>query len=405
MPDSEESDVIIIGAGPAGLATALGLAKSGLSVLIIDKETFPRDKVCGGGLGSRSIRVLNDLLPDKTLPFPTLSIVGFTVTTPDLKEYVYQMHEQPTKTRLGVTIHRSDFDSALLAEVMKMGSVRFKPDTEALSIDADEHGVTIQTSTNKLRGQIAVIADGAHSRLTDQVAEAPFERSSDAIALRGIFKGVTPDQGGDVVHFYFFRDVFPGYFWLFPLPNNLWNAGIYLPLRFKHQKTQNLNRLFFDLLQENSVLAGRFQDAVLTGKIESDVLPLAKSGRRFSGNRWLLAGDAAALVDPLAGEGIANALMSGQLAADHIRKAFEINDFGAKHNSRYDEKLLLRVSNEFKSRHRIINFFGTKPRLFSILFKQLARSKAFQRMMIKILYNKTVEGRLFLKPESKSGYD
>lgn len=405
MPDSEESDVIIIGAGPAGLATALGLARSGLSILVIDKETFPRDKVCGGGLGSRSVRVLRDLLPENPLPFPTLPILGFTVTTPDLKEYVYQQGDSSDKARLGVTIHRTDLDGALLEEVLKTGKIRFKPETEALSFEPDGLGVTIQTNTISLRAKMVVIADGAHSRLADKVAAAPFDRSTDAIALRGIFKGVAPDQSGDMVHFYFFRDVFPGYFWLFPLPNNLWNAGIYLPLRFKHQKTQNLNRLFFDLLQENSVLAGRFQDAVLTGRIESDVLPLAKTGRRFSGDRWLLAGDAAALVDPLAGEGIANALMSGQLAANHIQKAFDADDFGAAFNSRYDELLLVKLSHEFKSRHRLINFFGTKPRLFSILFKQLARSNAFQRLMIKILYNKTVKGRLFLKPESKSGYD
>jgi len=394
MPHAEESDVIIIGAGPAGLATALGLAGSGLKVNVFDKDSFPRDKVCGGGLSSRSLRVINDLIPGNGLQSFSIPIHGFGVTTPDHHEYHYLpgSHDQPVV--LGATVNRKQFDAVLLDHVIQQSNVGFFPETEVEAVSITEEGVSVSTTNGTKKASIVVVADGAHSQLVDSFAGDPFDRKCDAVALRGVFKDVKPVAGEHFISFYFLKEVFPGYFWMFPVPGGLWNVGIYIPLRFRHQKEYNLNRLFFDIIQENSELAARFQDATLTGRIESDILPLGKRVRRYSGTRWLSVGDAASLVDPLAGEGIGNALMSGQIAAKHLVKAFEMNDFSASFNQQYDSDLMLRLRPEFRFRHRLIHFFGNKPRLFNLLFRQIARNGRFQSMIVRLLYKKTVPGRL-----------
>jgi len=394
MPDSEESDVIIIGAGPAGLATALGLSGSGLSVKIIDKSCFPRDKVCGGGLSSRSLRVLGDLLPGSIGSFPVLPVKGFSMVTPDQTGYIYLPETLDKQLVLGATTDRRLFDNYLTEAVRDLPDTVFMSETEAVDINIETEHVVIETNKGLIKGKVAVIADGAHSKLINSLAGDPFDRNMDAIALRGIFKDVKPEGEQSVVSFYFLKEVFPGYFWLFPMPDGHWNAGIYLPLRFKQQKKHNLNRLFFDIIQENSVLSGRFQDAVLTGSIESDILPLGKFHRQYSGDRWLSVGDAASLVDPIAGEGIGNALMSGQLAAKHLLDAFLNNDFSAGFNYRYEKELFQHIGPEIKSRSRIIRFLGTKPRLFNWLFRQIARSSYFQTIVVRFLYGISAPGRL-----------
>lgn len=396
MPHAEESDVIIIGAGPAGLATALGLAGSGLKVSVFDKDSFPRDKVCGGGLSSRSLRVIGDLIPDNRLQSSMVLIHGFGVTTPDRHEYHYLPGNPDEPVVMGATINRSRFDEALLDEVLQLPGVTFFPETEVDAVSITDEGASVTTARGTFHAAMVVMAGGAHSQLIDPYAGDPFNRKYDAIALRGIFKDIKPVAGENFVSFYFLKEVFPGYFWIFPSPGGLWNVGIYIPLRFSRQKEYNLNRLFFDIIQENSSLAVRFQDASLTGRIESDILPLGKRARRYSGTRWLSVGDAASLVDPLAGEGIGNALMSGQLAAKHLMNAFEANDFSASFHQQYDRDLMLRLKPEFRLRHRLIRFFGNKPRLFNLLFRQIARSSRFQSAIVKLLYNKPVPGRLTL---------
>lgn len=394
MPSVVQSDILVVGCGPAGLATALGLAQSHLKVTLIDKDRFPRDKVCGGGLSSRSLRVLSDLFQGDHSGLSMLPVHGFEVTTPDHHLYRYRPRVSEGELVMGATINRNQFDEELLRRAEQLTNTEVFYSTKVLGIETEHDQVRVKSDDKEFVGKVVVVADGAHSKLIDTLAGKPFDRKRDAIALRGIFKNIRVVDNSNLVGFYFLKEVFPGYFWIFPLPDGLWNAGIYVPLSMRKHKKHNLNRLFFDLIQENSELSARFQDAVLIGQIESDVLPLAKPHRVYSGNRWLSVGDSASLVDPLAGEGIGNALMSGLLAANHLVKAFEHGNFSAQYNQQFDQRLMSVLKKEFSLRGGLIRFFGNKPRLFSFLFREIARSHPFQSLVAKILYKKTVEGRL-----------
>lgn len=394
MASVSEFDVVIVGAGPAGLSTALGLKGSGLRVVIIDKERFPRDKVCGGGLSSRSLRVINDLFPDGSFAAPLQAIQGFEITTPDHSVYQYQPVDKGVPLQLGATTDRQKFDEALLQAVLRLPDIEFRERVKANELSFSESQVVVSTTAGELITKMVVLADGAHSQLIGPLSGSAFNRKTDGLALRGIFREVKPTGGEHFVSFYFLKEVFPGYLWIFPTTDGLWNVGVYVPLKSWHHNSFNLNRLFFELIQDNSELASRFQDAVLVGRVESDILPLGKLQRRFSGHRWISAGDSASLIDPLAGEGIGNALMSGQLSAKHLLNVFAQGDFSSGFNHRFDEQLLLRLRGEFLQRQRLIDFFSNKPRFFNLLFRQMARSRFFQRVVVKTLYKKTVAGKL-----------
>ncbi|HML86358.1 MAG TPA: hypothetical protein PKE52_14480, partial [Bacteroidales bacterium] len=174
----------------------------------------------------------------------------------------------------------------------------------ALDWSKDTSGVHVKTTKGTFSAKAIIIAAGAHpAREIEPNGYTPFDRNSDAIALRAYFKDVDQDGLNDQIKFYFFKEIYPGYFWIFPQNNSISNVGVYLPLRYKHQKGINLQSLFYELIQEKSVLASRFQNASLIGKIESSVLPLHKKKRVLSGDRFLVVGDTASLVDELAGEG------------------------------------------------------------------------------------------------------
>ncbi len=115
-------------------------------------------------------------------------------------------------------------------------------------------------------------------------------------------------------------------------------------------------------------------------------LPLGSKKRNISGERFLLTGDAAALIDPFSGEGIANAIRSGRVAADHTIQCFEQNDFSAAFNKAYDKEIYRRMWNEFKiskTLQRIINY----PRLFNFVIKRVNNSKRLQSVLIEALAN------------------
>ena len=130
---------------------------------------------------------------------------------------------------------------------------------------------------------------------------------------------------GNFIELYFFKDFVPGYLWVFPLPNNEANVGIGLLSSFISKKSVNLKEIFQKQLKEHPAFQERFKDAVPIETIKGYGLPLGSAMKQISGNRFLLLGDAASLIDPFSGEGIANGIRSGRLAADVVKEAMTKN--------------------------------------------------------------------------------
>lgn len=389
MPD-DLADVVIVGAGPAGVACALGLAGSGLNVLLLDKDQFPREKVCGGGLWLRSVRVLNDLLPKVSSNLQSFEnktpLCGISVCTPEGSNFVYKSNflGNDRKT-LGYTVNRDDFDEWMVNQASKAPELSFIPASQVLEVKSTNSGLRVLGEGFDYQAKIVVFADGAQALASGDLTGMQFNRTADALAIRAIFRGVTINTDDKVLEFCFLKEIYPGYLWLFPLHNDTVNVGLYLPLKYLGKQKANLKNALFELIQENSSLACRFQDATLVGSIRGGLLPLGKKNMVLSGDGFLIAGDAASLVDPLGGEGIGNALFSGQLAAAHILKCFEADNFSAAFNQAYDQQIQKAILNDFGFRHWLIDFMKKHPSLFNYSVKKVSTNMAFRKMLANAL--------------------
>lgn len=389
MPD-DLADVIIVGAGPAGVATALGLAGSGLKVFLLDKDQFPREKVCGGGLWLRSVRVLNDLLPNVGSNLQSYrnkaALCGISVCTPEGSNFVYKSNFQGEERKtLGYTVNRDDFDTWMVQQAQRASEIRFFAASHVTEVKTTSTGVHVLGEGFNYQAKMLVFADGAQALASSELSGMQFNRKTDALAIRAYFKGVSTISEDKVLEFCFLKEVYPGYLWLFPLNDDTVNVGLYLPLKYFGKQKANLKNALFELIQENSSLACRFQDATLVGSIRGGLLPLGKSKVVLSGERYLITGDAASLVDPLGGEGIGNALYSGQLAAAHILNCFKADNFSSAFNQRYDQQIHKSILNDFGFRHWLIGFMKKHPGLFNYSVKKVSTNMAFRKMLANAL--------------------
>ncbi|SDQ34336.1 NAD(P)/FAD-dependent oxidoreductase [Quadrisphaera sp. DSM 44207] len=309
--DEPAWDVVVVGAGPAGAATALGALteRPGARVLLLDRADFPRDKVCGDGVAPHALDVLAEVgvhgLLDDWPVAPRLRI-GL-----DGGPVVEQVMQRPS-----YVVPREVFDARLVAAAVERGAVLRRQRVRSSTEDAA--GVVLDDGT---RGRVLVGADGAHSVV--RRALHPGQRpGTTAIALRG-YGRVRPEHDGVQVLAFAARGRRPCYAWSFPIGDGRANVGYgeLVPPGPEHPTRAHL------LARLEELLPGTTADAEALG---GHPLPLS-TGRPPSAGRGrvLLVGDAASLVNPVTGEGIYYAVLSGVLAGRAAAASLQGSAHGA----------------------------------------------------------------------------
>ncbi|HQQ02515.1 MAG TPA: NAD(P)/FAD-dependent oxidoreductase [Bacteroidales bacterium] len=381
LPD--DCDVAIVGAGPAGLACALTLKGKGLTIKIFDKKAFPRSKPCGGGLGIRAIHTLQKLSPYNHNLLDNFEgktpIDGFEVTTPKHKNYSFSLKNDYTLTQpLGYTVNRYDFDAYLLQNLLDNTNIQFYPQTKVTKILKHEDKVEFLANGELMKASLVIDATGV-----DQIREKSL-RNNWAFAITSFVKYLHLEENQhNKLQFYFTPLIYPGYFWIFPLSEGLANVGLFVPKKYFKSSLLQLRHYFFELIQSDSLLAAQFQSASLASPLQGGWLPLGYPKGTYSKGRILKVGDAACLVDPLAGEGIGNALLSGHLAGLHILQAFNENNFSDEFLSSYNHIITDTFDHEFKFRHRIVKYLSKHPKAFERCFHYLNTSDDFRKFIFK----------------------
>lgn len=380
---TDHVDIAIVGAGPAGTATALALHGSGLKVAVVDKSTFPRDKICGDAISPDVVNQLNKL-PLNTGPLfdqfdEKIWCKAVRFISPNYG------HADLSLNRYSITGYvspRLDFDAFMFEQASKSDDIQMITGHSVSSIERNTSGVTLELSNDQhIHAQAVVGADGAHSVVGRHFNEEKVDKNHHCAGLRIYYENVTGFSEENAVELHFYKELLPGYFWMFPLPGNRANIGLGMLSAHVAKRKPNLKHMLQDIIANHPNVKDRFKDARPLEDIKGFGLPLGSKKRIISGDRYLLTGDAASLINPLSGEGIANAIRSGRIAADHLRSAFEKNDFSAAFNKGYDKEVYARMWSELQLNYWI-QLAMRRPRLCNFIVKRAIGSPSVQEMVL-----------------------
>ena len=330
------ADVAVVGAGPAGIAAAIGLARAGRDVTVLDRTRFPRDKYCGDGLTTGALRLLEHLGLDPASVSSWRAATSLVIRSPTGREVTYPFGR---RGQYAATGRRHDLDAALVDLARRAGAeVLDGRACEGVAVERDR--VVLTTAGGALHARYAVAADGMWSPMRRMLGLALPAYRGDWHAFRQYYSGVGPEAAG-ALRVWFEPEILPGYVWSFPLPGGAANIGFGVS-RATH-RTGSLGRLWDELRNRPHIAAVLGPAATAADRPRAWPIPTRLGDLPLASGRVLFCGDAAGVGDPMTGEGIGQALLSGLLAAEALAAAGPGDDGAARRRYRSGvERHLLR---------------------------------------------------------------
>jgi geranylgeranyl reductase family protein len=346
----ETFDIAILGAGPAGTSTAMALKNSGLSVALIDKAIFPRRKACGDAIPGNTLKHLRALLPDFDAELLGLSA----------KEKVFSTAFFPRKGRpvtmswvnLAYNSPREDFDDFLLRTCLKHTNTQFFEGTHIARLAYDNDGFVQlfhKDGSTFLRARFVIGCDGPNSVVADSLLPKDKQPGRDGTAITAYYENVICKPGQNEM-FVLKNKRQTGYFWIFPIGGDVYNVGFGL---FGREKVP-YKAMLRGLIENDELISPRFLNARQISDYKGGNLPFGGRKNCICGDNFILAGDAAHLVDPLLGHGIDKAVESGIIAARHAIRCFADKNFTARNTKLYQREIHHKTGKELRLRFLIL---------------------------------------------------
>lgn len=377
---SKSYDVIIVGAGPAGASCAMGLAKN-TRYAVLDKASFPRDKICGDAIPGRALQVMEALSPELASNFKDFSEkqiirVGRAVAPSGA---ALDLHF----TRHGYCAKRMSFDQFLFDEAKNRSNADFYENGELKSIEELPNGVKLTLKDGReLEAKLVIACDGAQSVVAKKFANKKVDKKHYSGAVRAYIKNVkaVPE---DTMTICFLKDYMPGYFWIFPLKNNYYNVGFGMMSKDIAARKINLKKALKEICASED-MQNYFQDAEFDGEVRGYNLPMGGKKTAISGRRYMLCGDAANLIDPATGEGIGNAMLSGRLAAEQALRCIEDDKYDAEFISQYDKEVYAVLWKELRNKKLVQQCIGHSPALLNQFIVAASKYDWLKKMVTKV---------------------
>lgn len=421
---SEAFDVLVVGSGPSGASAAYHLSAHGLSVALVEKSSFPREKVCGDGLTPRAVKAVIDMGIDPlgegfvradglrvygrrvtlNMPWPTLSDwPGYALvrTRHDFDELLARRAVQAGATlmeRTEATTPLMDRGWVAGANLRELSEEEGAEVVATVGAGAESGGAGTAPAvvarrvprgslppTREVRARFVLAADGASSRFAGQVGVRRDPTRPMGIAARRYYHMARPQipmleawldlwEGADIM---------PGYGWIFPLQGDVVNVGAGILNTFKGFKDMSARRTFEIFAKMLPPEWGISEESAI-GPIKSGPLPMGFSRRPLAQPGMLVVGDAAGMVNPFNGEGISYAMETGQMAAELVHDALATGKPGLAHV--YPTLVRKRYGKYYFMGNTFVKLIGD-PRIMRFLTDHGLHREWIMRFAMRILAN------------------
>jgi menaquinone-9 beta-reductase len=309
------ADVVVVGAGPAGAAAAVTLARAGREVVVVDKARFPRDKICGDGLTAGALRLLDDLGLDPGAVPSWQRVDDVVVRGPSGHEVTFPLPRQ--RGTYAAVARRTDLDAALVELARGAGAKVLDGHACTGVVEGDGEVTATVEGVGDVSAAFLVAADGMWSPVRKHLGLGTSGYRGEWHAFRQYFTDVGPRAASELV-VWFEPDLLPGYAWSFPLPGNRANVGFGIQRGGKVARVQDMAAIWPELLARPHVRAVLGEAARPESPHRAWPIPARIDAAVLTGRRTMFVGDAATATDPMTGEGIGQALLTGVLAAEAV---------------------------------------------------------------------------------------
>ncbi|MCU1496216.1 MAG: putative oxidoreductase [Acidimicrobiales bacterium] len=313
MPVPRRADLVVVGAGPAGAAAAIVAAEAGRRVVLIDKARFPRDKICGDGLTTGALRLLESLGVDHQDIGSWTPVHDIHVSSPSRHVATFPLPRG--RGAFAVVTRRMELDAAVVDRARAVGATVVEG-AEVTGAEQQDDRVTLTLADGAtVAAPYVIAADGMWSPLRKLLGTAVPGYLGEWHAFRQYFRNTGP--AARQLWVWFEPDLLPGYAWSFPLPDGGANVGFGIQ-RGAKITTREMKALWPELLARPHIAAVLGPDAQPESRHQAWPIPARIDDVTLTAGRVLWVGDAAAATDPMTGEGIGQALRTGMLAAEAV---------------------------------------------------------------------------------------
>jgi len=334
-------DLAVVGAGPAGSSAAAFAVREGLSVAVLERCKFPRDKACGDGVTSPALNVLERLgLLDAIESGGFQQGSGFIFTSPGGIAFRCESPRVDGLRSYGYNVPRQVLDHLLVKRAVDLGA-KLHEGFKVVEVipSAVESGRIRGADGREVRARLVIMACGGLSPAVRVAGNSHLRRPGRnwCAAVRAYFEDVDGLQPGyPEIVFFPFSTV--GYAWIFPMGPRRANIGVGTLARSSDKISHSLRGLFRRFVRSHTGAGGRLGMARQDGPLRGGLIPMGPLFGKTATDGMMLVGDAAGFADPLTGEGIYYALRSGEMAASQAVEALCKGDVSGKTLRGYEAK-------------------------------------------------------------------